>query len=192
MQKPSLFSLKRNFQRSSLKLKSIIQESCLSNFNRTRGKILCMHDFFKSTPVYSTSFFSDNFYPPEEKTSKFDQHLIYSIYSAIKSRTSSNILHHKVLTYVEYRAVSGVFQNIDPPLSIQRVCPPTAPKAEGYTLARRWGGGGSISILWKSPDVGLASYSIISLRYYIYDPNNWLVTAFKETVCTVHFTRYVY
>jgi hypothetical protein len=35
-------------------------------------------------------------------------------------------LDHKVLTNVEYRAVSGVFQNIDPttPLSTQRVCPP--------------------------------------------------------------------
>ncbi len=33
---------------------------------------------------------------------------------------------HKVLTYEEYRTMSGVFQNIDPPtlLSSQRVCPP--------------------------------------------------------------------
>ncbi len=46
---------------------------------------------------------------------------------------------HKVHTYVENRAVSGVFQNIDPlpPPSPQRVCPPPAPKA--YTLAGRWG-----------------------------------------------------
>jgi hypothetical protein len=37
---------------------------------------------------------------------------------------------HKVLTYLEYRAVSGVFRTIDPPpLSTQRVCPPPAPKA---------------------------------------------------------------
>ncbi len=36
---------------------------------------------------------------------------------------------HKVLTYKELRAVSGVFRAIDPhPLSIQRVCPPPAPK----------------------------------------------------------------
>jgi hypothetical protein len=28
-------------------------------------------------------------------------------------------LHHKVLTYVEFRAVSGVFQNIDPPPPLQ-------------------------------------------------------------------------
>jgi hypothetical protein len=32
---------------------------------------------------------------------------------------------HKVLTCVEYRAVSGVFKNIDlPPFSTLRVCPP--------------------------------------------------------------------
>ncbi len=45
---------------------------------------------------------------------------------------------HKVLTYVEYRAVSGVFQNIDPPPPLHhRVCPPPAPKAGRYTLAGR-------------------------------------------------------
>jgi hypothetical protein len=40
---------------------------------------------------------------------------------------------HKVHTYIEYRAVSGVFRTIDPPhpLSTQRLCPPPAPK--GYT-----------------------------------------------------------
>jgi hypothetical protein len=45
------------------------------------------------------------------------------------------IVGHKVLTHVEYRAVSDVFQNIDPPplspSSNQRVCPPPAPKARG-------------------------------------------------------------
>ncbi len=64
---------------------------------------------------------------------------------------------HKVLTCVEYRAVSGVFQNIDPPPPLH-----PAPKAGGYTLAGRWGGGGSI--FWKTLDNGLASYSIIPLR----------------------------
>jgi len=43
---------------------------------------------------------------------------------------------HKVLTCIEYRAVSGVFRTIDP----QRVCPP--PRTKGYTLAGRWGDGG--------------------------------------------------
>ncbi len=70
---------------------------------------------------------------------------------------------HKVLTYVEYRAVSGVFQNYWPPtpLSTQRVCPPPAPKAGGTLTPGGEGGGGSFS---KAPDLGLASFSIISLR----------------------------
>jgi hypothetical protein len=49
--------------------------------------------------------------------------------------------YHKVLKYVEYRAVSGVFQNIDPPgphpLYTQRECPFPAPKAGGYKFAGR-------------------------------------------------------
>ncbi len=46
-------------------------------------------------------------------------------------------LIHKVLTYVEYIAVSGVFQNIDPPPpSPPSECvppPPPPPKAGGHT-----------------------------------------------------------
>jgi hypothetical protein len=38
-------------------------------------------------------------------------------------------------------------------------CPPTRTKGEGYTLAGRWGPGGG-SIVWKTPDIGLASYRI--------------------------------
>jgi hypothetical protein len=55
---------------------------------------------------------------------------------------------HKALTYVEYRAVSGVFQNITPH-------PPTCRAVRGVG-----------SIFWKTPDIGLASFStrIISLR----------------------------
>jgi hypothetical protein len=53
-----------------------------------------------------------------------------------------NQLHHKALTYVEYRAVSGVFQNIDPPT--QRVCPPPAPKAGVGGGTHSPGGEGSI------------------------------------------------
>jgi hypothetical protein len=68
--------------------------------------------------------------------------------------------NHKVLTYVEYRAVSGVFQNIDPPtLSPLSECV-LHPHQRRYTMAGRWGSGGSI--FWKTP--GLASYSIISPR----------------------------
>jgi hypothetical protein len=52
---------------------------------------------------------------------------------------------HKVLTYIEYRAVYGVFRTIDPhPLSLR---------------SARGGG----SIVRKTPDIGLASYSIIPL-----------------------------
>ncbi len=73
---------------------------------------------------------------------------------------------HKVLSYIEYRAVSGVFQNID--------LPPPSPPSERVlpTHQRRGGGGGGVHtrravrrlIFWKTPDIGLASYSIISLR----------------------------
>jgi hypothetical protein len=65
---------------------------------------------------------------------------------------------------IEYRAVSGVFQNSEPLtlLSTQRVCPPPC-KGGGYTgvHTRRAVGG---QYFWKMPDIGLASYSIISLR----------------------------
>ncbi len=59
---------------------------------------------------------------------------------------------------VEYRAVSLVFQNIDPPPTpsppAECVLPPQQ-RREG-THARR---GGWESIFWKTPDIGLASYS---------------------------------
>jgi hypothetical protein len=48
---------------------------------------------------------------------------------------------HKVLTYVEYRAVSGVFQNIDPPppLSLHPSCvlPPHCQAVRGQYFGRR-------------------------------------------------------
>ncbi len=60
------------------------------------------------------------------------------------------------------------------PLSTQRVCPPPHQRRGGtprggtqYTLAGRWGGAGG-SIFWKTPHIGLASYSIISLRWVVY------------------------
>jgi hypothetical protein len=70
-----------------------------------------------------------------------------------------NYHYHKVHTYVEYRAVSRVFQNIDPPppLSTRRVCPPPATKAGVHT--RRAERGVEGSIFWKTQDIGLASYS---------------------------------
>jgi hypothetical protein len=69
-------------------------------------------------------------------------------------------------TYI-YRVQSSVWRlwNYWPPhpLSTQRVhvsSPRT--KGGGYRLAGRWGGGGSI--FRKTPNIGLASYSIIPLR----------------------------
>jgi hypothetical protein len=67
-----------------------------------------------------------------------------------------NYLH----IYVEYRAVPGVFRTIDPP-------PPLHPasvsslRTKGAVHTRRAVGG---SIIRKTPDIGLASYSIIPLR----------------------------
>jgi hypothetical protein len=80
---------------------------------------------------------------------------------------------HKVLMQVEYRAVSGVFQNnqkIDPP---KRVWPLPAP------TAGRWESGGSI--FWKKPDILLASYNIISLRCYEKSPTKCLVRCCSVT-----------
>ncbi len=70
-------------------------------------------------------------------------------------------------------------------------CPPTpSPPSEcflpphprrGYTLARRWGGGGSRH--WKTPDIGLASYSIIPLRISLSDSvclSVWTLMAFSS------------
>jgi hypothetical protein len=68
--------------------------------------------------------------------------------------------------YVEYKAVSGVFkniENIDPP-------PPLHPASVSSSRTKRWGVQtrravrGRGSIFWKTPDIGLASYNIISLR----------------------------
>jgi hypothetical protein len=42
---------------------------------------------------------------------------------------------HKVITYIEYRAVSGVFQTIDPP-------PPSSPSEGVLPPHQRRGGGG--------------------------------------------------
>jgi hypothetical protein len=101
---------------------------------------------------------------------------------------------YPVLMYVEYRAVSGVFpilKHLPPiPLSTQRVCPTPAPNAGGTRHARQgvrgWG-----SIFWKTPDIGLASYSIISLRCTLYRQvyrtlKVWLIYEDSPLDCTVH------
>jgi hypothetical protein len=68
---------------------------------------------------------------------------------------------HKVLTYVEYRAVSGVFQNIDPPppLHPASVSSPRT-KGGGVHTHRAGGGGWGVNILEDARHWILASYSI--------------------------------
>jgi hypothetical protein len=64
--------------------------------------------------------------------------------------------------YVKVQSSVWRFQNIDPPPSFHpaSVSPPPATKV-GVHSRRAVGGGG---IILKTPDIGLASYSIISLR----------------------------
>jgi hypothetical protein len=73
------------------------------------------------------------------------------------------VLHkNKVLTYVEYRALSVVFQNIDPP-------PPSPPSECVFPPHHRprthspggEGMGGQYTY-WKTPAIGLASYNNLS------------------------------
>ncbi len=79
----------------------------------------------------------------------------------------------EVLTYVEYRAVSGVFHNSDPPppLHPASVSPP-APKAGGYTDHTHspggegaWGGG--VNILKDARHwIGLLQYNLSMCTMY--------------------------
>jgi hypothetical protein len=82
-------------------------------------------------------------------------------------------LSHKVLTYIEYSAVSGVFRTIDPhPLSPQRVCPPPAPKAGGGHTRRAVRGWGVNMYFGRRQtlDWPLTDYSIIPLRFEYTEP----------------------
>jgi hypothetical protein len=119
---------------------------------------------FTKRPVYQTSRLP-NVQITKHKSSLYISINLQQRYTQIAKRKKHRYaLYHKVLTYVEYRAVSGVFQNIDPPPPSppsECVLPP-APKAGGTPSlgpVREVGG----SIFWKTPDIGLASYSIISL-----------------------------
>ena len=74
---------------------------------------------------------------------------------------------HKVITYIEYRAVSGIFRTIDPPPPFRPASVPFPRTKGGGVHSRRavrgLGGRGG-SIFGKTPEIGLASYSIIPLR----------------------------
>ncbi len=79
--------------------------------------------------------------PPPPSSSK----LFFSFNPTLSVRHYTVLLHstvHKVLSYIEYRTVSGVFRTIDPqPLSTQRVCPPPPYQRRGVSIsedARHW------------------------------------------------------
>jgi hypothetical protein len=89
-----------------------------------------------------------------------------------------DVYMHKVLTYIEYRAVSGVFRTNDPPPPLHPASVSSPRKGGGLYIRRAVRGWGSI--FRKTPDIGLASNSIIPLRIYICDRKKvwkpaWLV-----------------
>ncbi len=70
---------------------------------------------------------------------------VSSTYPNISTKTYTSI--RKVITYIEYKTVSGVFRTIDPPphpLSTERVCPPPHQRPGGKhspavsTVKTRW------------------------------------------------------
>ncbi len=81
---------------------------------------------------------------------------------------------HKVLTYVEYRAVSGVYQYIDPPPFHPASLSSPAPKAGGTQspAVRGWG----VNILKDARHwIGLLQYnrSTINPQYWVVIP--WIM-----------------
>jgi hypothetical protein len=81
----------------------------------------------------------------------------YSSYRFYRSRRGDTGENHKVLTYVEYRTVSDVFQNIDPPPPSLHLASVSSPRTKGGGTHSPGGEGGGGSIFWKTPDIGLAS-----------------------------------
>jgi hypothetical protein len=77
-------------------------------------------------------------------------------------KTSSRLVCKSQSTYI-YRVQSSVWRlsNYWPSTSLP-LASVSSPRTKGYTLARGWGGGGSI--FRKTTDIGLVSYSIIPLR----------------------------
>jgi hypothetical protein len=60
----------------------------------------------------------------------------------VRERSKKESANHKVLTYIEYRAVSGVFRTIGPHhLSTQRECPPPHQRRGGTHSPGGEGGG---------------------------------------------------
>ncbi len=88
----------------------------------------------------------------------------------------SKHLHHKVFTYNRVQSSVWRLPNYWPPTPSppsECVLPSHQRRWGRYTLAGRWGGGGLI--FWKTPDIGLASYSIIPLRLTYFSIGDWFV-----------------
>jgi hypothetical protein len=98
-----------------------------------------------------------------------------------------NPYHHKVLRYVEYRTVHGVFHILTPhpPLHPASVSSPRTKGGGGDTHSPGGEGGGG-SIFWKTSAIGLASYSLISLRLSL---SIELVALWQVLPPSGHFTR---
>ncbi len=78
-------------------------------------------------------------------------------------------MDHIALKYKEHRAVSGVFLTIDPPPPLHPASV-SSPRTKGggggtHSPGGVGGGGGGVNINGKTLDIGLASYSIIPLRF---------------------------
>ena len=96
---------------------------------------------------------------------------------------------HKVLTYIEYRAVSGVFRTPPSPTQLHPASvssPRTKGEAGRYTHSPggEGVGGGVNPVIRKTPDIGLASYSTIPLRFLPFLPPNYVTVS-----CRVLNTR---
>jgi hypothetical protein len=82
-----------------------------------------------------------------------------AVFLGMKSTVGRLGLDHKVLTYVEFRAVSGVFQNIDPPPPLH----PASVSSPRNNCGGRTQSLGGEGVGGQYLDIGLASYSIINL-----------------------------
>ncbi len=124
------------------------------HLGNAQTNFVCVH-FVLGFLVYSTGVHTRGLF------------LIVAAKSA-ENRTG-DLTYHKVLTYIEYtEQCMASSELLTPhPLSTQRVCPPPGPKAGGGGTHSPGGDGdgGEGSIFRKTPDIGLAFYSIISLRF---------------------------
>jgi hypothetical protein len=74
---------------------------------------------------------------------------------------------HKVLTYIEYGVASSVFRTFDPPPPLHPASG-SSPRTKGGGVHTRRAVRGWGTIFRKTPDIGLASYSLIPLRLQVH------------------------